>query len=319
MAQVICIGEILFDLLADQLGKELSDVNSWTAYPGGAPANVACGLVKLGISSAFIGCIGNDNAGAELKQLLGEVGVNIDGVQSHPTAPTRQVYVTRSLTGERTFAGFGEISTTEFADAQFNADLLSSSLFKEAQYLVTGTLGLAYTGSFQGMMKAVELAKQHKVKIFLDINWRPVFWDESQDPKTIITPLLQSADIIKCSDEEAQWLFNTEEPRQIEQYCPQARGILVTAGEKGCTYKIGDLEGHQEVFEVKSTDTTGAGDSFVAGFLAQCCHMGDRIFDDPTLAKQAIRYASAVGALTTTQPGAIASQPTAEEVNKFLR
>lgn len=318
MTQVICIGEILFDLLADQLGQELNNVTSWTAYPGGAPANVACGLVKLGISSAFVGCVGKDQAGEELKQLLADIGVNIDEVQSAPTAPTRQVYVTRALSGERTFAGFGDIPTTEFADTQFSSDLLSPTLFQAAQYLVTGTLGLAYEGSFQGIMKALELAKQDQVKIFLDVNWRPVFWHDGQDPKALITPLLQSADIVKCSDEEAQWLFKTEDPSQIKQHCPQAKAILVTAGEKGCTYKIGALEGHQDVFEVKSTDTTGAGDSFVAGFLAQCCRVGDRIFTDPTLAKQAIRYASAVGALTTTQPGAIASQPTAQEVEKFF-
>ena len=68
--QIICIGEVLFDCLADQLGKELKDVISWTAYPGGAPANVACGLVKLGVSAAFLCCVGRDQAGDELIEIL---------------------------------------------------------------------------------------------------------------------------------------------------------------------------------------------------------------------------------------------------------
>ena len=99
--KILCIGEILFDCLADQLGKELNEVTSWIAYPGGAPANVACGLIKLGISAAFIGCVGKDKPGDELVKILDKIGVNSTGIQRHTNAPTRQVYVTRSLTGER--------------------------------------------------------------------------------------------------------------------------------------------------------------------------------------------------------------------------
>jgi fructokinase len=275
-------------------------------------------LVKLGTSAAFMGCVGQDSAGKDLISLLQAIGVNIEGIQLHPTAPTRQVYVTRSLEGERHFAGFGEISSTEFADTQFNADLLPISLFKDAEYFVTGTLGLAYEGSRQGIIRGIELAKQYKVKIFVDINWRPVFWDDSQDPKALITNILQAADVIKCSDEEAQWLFNTQDPAEIKQICPKTQGILVTAGEKGCSYQLGDIKGHQEVFSVDSKDTTGAGDSFVAGFLDQCCRMGDRCLTEASTVEQVIRYASAVGALTTTQAGAIAAQPTAGEVKTFL-
>ena len=62
-AKVICLGEILFDCLADELGKSVSEVTSWTSYPGGAPANVASALTKLGTSSAFIGCVGQDDPG----------------------------------------------------------------------------------------------------------------------------------------------------------------------------------------------------------------------------------------------------------------
>ena len=86
--RVICLGEILYDLLADQPGQPLEKVESWTAYPGGAPANVACALVKLGTPSAFVGCVGQDEPGNALSELLQEVGVDTTGIQHHPTAPT---------------------------------------------------------------------------------------------------------------------------------------------------------------------------------------------------------------------------------------
>ncbi|TRT90139.1 MAG: carbohydrate kinase, partial [Microcystis aeruginosa Ma_AC_P_19900807_S299] len=96
---VICLGEILYDLIADQSDRSVEQVTSWTTYAGGAPANVACGLRKLGINSAFIGCVGKDQAGEQLIALLDALGVDTTGVQYHPPLPTRQVYVTRDAGG----------------------------------------------------------------------------------------------------------------------------------------------------------------------------------------------------------------------------
>ena len=99
---VICLGEALIDLLANQSGVPLEQVTDWTPYPGGAPTNVACGLVKLGTPTALISCLGQDYFETDLADLLDEVGIDITGLQYHPTAPTRQIYVTRSSDGDRT-------------------------------------------------------------------------------------------------------------------------------------------------------------------------------------------------------------------------
>jgi fructokinase len=315
---ILCLGEILFDCLADQAGRELERVESWTPYPGGAPANVACGLVKLGTAAGFIGCVGQDRAGDDLVALLETVGVDTSGVQRHATAPTRQVYVTRSETGERHFAGFGKIATTDFADTRLSGDRLPETLFASADYLVIGTLELAYPQSRQAIYRALELAKQYQVKVFVDINWRPVFWLDLEAAPPLILEVLKQADLIKCSDDEAQWLFKTDDPVEIAQELETVPGVLVTAGERGCSYRLAENSGKVSVFKVNVIDTTGAGDSFVAGFLHQCCQQGEKMFQNPETAREAVIYASAVGALTTTQPGAIAAQPTASEVKEFL-
>lgn len=317
--RVICLGEILFDLLADQPDLPLEEVRSWTAYPGGAPANVACGLVKLGIPSAFIGCVGQDPSGKELVSVLEDEGVNIAGIQRHPIAPTRKVYVTRTASGERNFAGFGDTSTEEFADVYLDADKLPESLFIEADFLVTGTLELAYPESRKAIYRALELAQKHQVQVLIDINWREVFWLNLEASRPLILDILKQGKIIKCSQEDGQWLFNTANPLEICQYLPDYPGVLVTAGEQGCTFRLGDYLDHLDVFPVNSVDATGAGDSFVAGFLHQCCQYGDEIFQDQSLGKKAVIYASAAGALTTIKPGAIAAQPTAQEVESFLQ
>ncbi|MBD2302969.1 carbohydrate kinase [Nostoc sp. FACHB-87] len=316
--RVLCLGEILFDCLADQLGLKLEEVQSWTPYPGGAPANVACALVKLGTSAGFVGSVGEDEPGNELVQLLQEVGVDITGVQRHPTAPTRQVYVVRDLAGDRSFAGFGQYDTSEFADTRLQAKQLPTALFQEAEFLVLGTLELAYPDSEQAVYRALDLAEQFDLKIVLDVNWRPVFWHDQNIARQKIQDTFKRIDFLKLSKEEAEWLFDTADAGAITYRLDSVEGVLITDGDKGCAYCLSGNEGILPSFPVKVADTTGAGDSFLAGFIHQLSQHGIKKLEDAETAKRIVTYASAVGALTTIKPGAIASQPTAAEVEAFL-
>lgn len=315
---VLCLGEILFDLLADQVGRSLEQVESWTPYPGGAPANVACALVKLGTPAGFIGCVGKDKAGDELVQLLQKVGVDIAGVQRQASAPTRQVYVVRSESGDRSFAGFVNHDTTEFADTRLQASQLPVQLFEAADFLVLGTLELAYPDSRSAVLRALELAEQYDLKILLDVNWRPVFWPNPDTARQTIQEIFKHIDFLKVSSEEAEWLFDTTDPGAINYRLGSVEGVVVTAGEQGCTYCLSENEGKLPAFSIPVVDTTGAGDGFAAGFIHQLLQLGIHSLADPETAKRVITYANAAGALTTMKPGAIAAQPTTAEVDAFL-
>ena len=317
--RVLCLGEILFDCLADQLGRSLEQVESWTPYPGGAPANVACALVKLGTSSGFVGCVGEDEPGNTLVKLLQDIGVDTTGIQRHSTAPTRQVYVVRSEKGDREFAGFGELNTAEFADAYLQASKLRESLFEDADFLVLGTLELAYPQTREAIFKALQFAEQYDVKILLDVNWRPMFWPDTSAAKPLIQDVLKKVDFLKIAKEEAELLFNITDAGAITHRLGSVEGVLVTDGDKGCNYCLSDHEDKLPAFQMDVKDTTGAGDGFVAGFIHQLCQHGLKCLATPEAAKNVVKYASAVGALTTTKPGAIAAQPTASEVEAFLK
>jgi fructokinase len=317
-SHVLCLGEILFDCLADQLGRSLEQVESWTPYPGGAPANVACALIKLGTSAGFVGCVGQDEPGDALVQLLQDVGVDVTGVQRHPTAPTRQVYVVRTESGDRVFAGFGNRDTTEFADTHLQAKQLPIQMFEAADFLVLGTLELAYPNSREAIVRALQLAEQYDVKIVLDVNWRPIFWPNPDIARQTIQQLFKRIDFLKLSEEEAEWLFDTTDPGAITYRLNAVEGVLVSAGEQGCAYCLSENEGKLPAFSVPVVDTTGAGDSFLAGFIHQLSHLGIQSLVDPKTARKVVTYASAAGALTTMKPGAIASQPTAAQVEAFL-
>ena len=316
---ILCLGEILFDLLADQIGRSLDRVESWTAYPGGAPANVACALTKLGSTSGFIGCIGEDEPGNQLIQVLQASGVDVSGVQRHKTAPTRQVYVVRTEARDRIFAGFGDLDTTEFADTQLQADKLPEKLFAGADFLVLGTIALAYPHSQTSVYRALQLAEQYNIKVVLDVNWRSVFWQQDLDTaRRIIHKIFNKIDFLKLSKEEAQLLFDTTDPGAITYRVESLEGVVITDGENGCSYCLSENEGKVPAFCIPVIDTTGAGDSFVAGFVHQLAQLGISNLGDPAIAKKVVTYASAAGALTTLKPGAIASQPTAAEIEAFL-
>ena len=316
--KVICLGEILFDCLADELGKSVSEVTSWTPYPGGAPANVACALAKLGTPSAFIGCVGKDPQGEQLVRLLESIGVDISGIQYDEQTPTRKVYVTRSQQGDRTFAGFGERQADRFADAYLTKDLLPTELFQEAEYLVLGTLELAYPQTRTAVFRALELAVEHHVKVVLDVNWRPMFWLDRDEALPLIKQLWQYVDFLKLAQEEAQWLFNTADAVEIGDRLASIEGVLVSNGDAQVSYCLRENKGTVEPIKVIVKDTTGAGDAFLAGFIHQLCRHGIEQLSNPQTAAEIVRYACAVGGLTTTKLGAIAAQPNPDEIDALL-
>ncbi len=325
---VICLGEALIDLLANQSGVPLEQVTDWTPYPGGAPTNVACGLVKLGTPTALISCLGQDDVGTEFTRLLTAIGVDQTGLQYHPTAPTRQIYVTRSIDGDRSFAGFiNNLDSDKFADTYLAAELIPEFLFNNAKFLAIGTISLATPISYAATYRALELARKNRVRVLVDVNWRDKFWDDIDRAKSVILTVLNQADLVKMAKEEAEWLFDLPESgslqaidlQVIQQQLPNSQGIFLTDGSEGCKYLLNNLTGFVPAFKVPVIDTTGAGDSFVSALIHQLSQQDIlKIQDNETIVK-IVRYASAAGAITTLKAGAIDAQPTDAEVIKFLK
>ena len=312
VSPVACLGEILVDSFW------LKDQEKKVSLPGGAPANVACGLAKLGTSVEFIGAVGVDAWGQALARLLSDLRVGSRGLQHHPTAPTREVYVLTDASGERSFAGFSLPDPAGFADAHLICDRIDPNLFSGTKYLVLGTLGLAYPQTRASILQAVEWIHKQKGRVVLDVNWRPMFWENPAQAMGLVMDLLKHVSFLKLSDTEAQWLLDTTDPVAIAAQRPYLEGVMVTAGAAGCRYYLGSYSGYVPGFDVDVEDTTGAGDAFVAGFLHQLCTRGRSCLLDADCAHEVVRYASAVAALTTTRAGAIAGQPTPREVDAFL-
>ncbi|MBD2113736.1 MULTISPECIES: carbohydrate kinase family protein [Cyanophyceae] len=314
---VICLGECLVDRLFEVGETPGAASSQGTDYPGGAPANVAAAIAKLGTPTRLVSALGEDDLGDWLIEVLQEQGVACQ-IQRVADMPTRTVLVQRDETGDRQFIGFSAPDPAAFADAYLTPDWIDTVDFSGVKYKVMGTLGLAYPTTASAMERARDKAQQAGAKIVIDLNWRPVFWPEVELAPPKIREFLQIADLLKLSKEEAQWLLDTDSAAEICQQFPQCEAVLLTDGGNGSTCATKQHSVSLPAFDVSSKDTTGAGDAFLAGILHQLCQRGWNVWQDPAEIKAVLRYASAVGALTTLKPGAIAAQPTPQEVDAFL-
>lgn len=309
--RVLCVGEALLDRFV------VAGSTAAAAYPGGAPANVACGLAKLGTPVAWVGCLGQDDAGQQLLGQLSQVGVDVSGAVRHSVAPTRVVDLELKA-GERQFLGF-DGAVDGFADARLQASDLPEALFRAADYLVIGSNALAYPDSAAALQRAVELANDYFLKIVLDVNWRPIFWTNPETAKPLIEQLAQQVDFLKLSESDAQWLYGKVEPNRILAEVEQLEAVFVTAGAAGTRYALATgAQGQVPAFCMPVRDTTGAGDAFVAGLVHQLASHRLQELNDDGAAVEVIRYANAAGSLATTGLGAIAPQASDAEIQAFL-
>lgn len=314
--RVLCFGELLFDQWIEPSAVQAAGAEP---LPGGAPANVAMGLTKLGTAAGLLGCVGTDDRGQALAHYLEAQGVNLQGLQRHSSAPTRLVEIAAGAGEEPVFVGFGGGDPASFADAQIDAAALPQALFADADYLVLGTLPLAYDASAAALERALELADEFYVKLVLDVNWRSPFWPNPDLARPKIEALLNRVDFVKLTQAEANWLFGTTAPEVILQRLDHLEGVVVTAGLEGADYAFcSGVAGHSSGFRAAVQDTLGAGDAFVAGLVHWLTHHSLIKLQDEGFVAEAMRYANAAGCLATQRAGAMAALASDAEIQAFL-
>ncbi|WP_353292033.1 carbohydrate kinase [Synechococcus sp. M16CYN] len=308
---ILCLGEALVDRLGP-LGGDPSQDRPVNDQLGGAPANVACGLARLGTPVVFAGRLGLDPIGDAFCQLFDERHIDTTCLQRDQQRPSRIVLVRRSLKGERLFQGFINNWGLGFAD-----QALTKQALPRVSWLLIGTIPLASPASASALRAALQEMRCRDTAIALDVNWRPTFWNTTADPAagpqpeqiSLISPLLQQASLIKLAREEALWFFSTDRPTVISRALPRHPDVVVTDGAKPIHWFLNGVTGMQPAFRPKQVvDTTGAGDAFMAGLL-------HRWQSPPT---ERVRFAAACGALVCGGTGAIDPQPTDNEVGLFL-
>lgn len=292
MAEITCIGNILVDIIGGPLDVfpnpgQSTRIKKLNICAGGCGANTAVALARLGVSTRVVSKVGQDMFGEYLKRLLASEKVIIDGISESQDFHTSGTMVIVNSTGERTFIyypGTNEIFTIK--DIDFN--LLNDSKVIH----IAGTFAM---DSFDGLQttQALKRFKQMGKITSLDTSWDPTGrWLE------VIEESLPYIDIFMPSLNEAKKLSGFEDPGKIGEHFRIQYGIptvIIKLGQQGSYAVSGDERLFMPSFEVECIDTTGAGDSFVAGFLAAKL----RGFD----LKTSLKVANAAGALCVEKVG----------------
>lgn len=304
---VVAMGELLIDFVAQESGVTVGEASGFQKAPGGAPANVAVAVARLGAPSAFIGQVGDDPFGHYLADVLEAEGVDVTGLRYSDKARTMLAFVSLAADGERSFQFYRHPSANMLMTPQDVAD----DIIDKYEIFHFGSITLIDEPERSATLAAVQYAQEHGMRISYDPNLRLALWPDEDAARAGLLSGFEYAHIVKLSEEEVEFLTGGFDPRAL--WRDQTEIIVVTAGAAGATLYTRDAQYHQPGYRVTAVDTTGAGDSFVAALLVSLIEMGDNPDYDALL-----RFANAVGAITTTERGAIPALPTREQAQALL-
>lgn len=313
MKNVFCIGELLIDFVAEKQGSNLSKANDFTKKAGGAPANVASAIAKLGGKSFFIGCVGKDPFGTFLINTLTEGQVDVSLAQRCDTFTTL-AFVSLAENGERDFV------FSRGADKELTYDSRLKNLFKD-QIVHFGAATSFLGGNLE---EAYSLYLQEAITnnsfISFDPNFRADLWKRTESifvQKCI--PFIENSHLCKFSLEEAQLISGKENLEEACSFLHQlgTKIITVTLGGEGTYVSTPGIKIIIPSIKVDPIDTTGAGDAFIGCLLKQIAQTTDldTLMVPSGPLENMVEQANKAGAITTTNYGAIESLPTQEQIN----
>ncbi len=312
---ITCLGEGFVDFISTKNGVSLSAAPGFAKRAGGACANVAAGVAKLGVGSAFAGNVGDDSFGHFLRNELAKAGVDVAGIRFDRMHKTRLAFVSLAKSGERDF----EFRGHHPADEHLNLRNVQINKLARSAIVHIGSFLLLREPSRSTAMRVAAALIQKKCMISFDPNLRLSLWNSRSEARRLNLAMAAQATILRLNQEEALFLAGRKNidsaVRELSALGPSI--VVATMGKEGCYVRTGKGSTYVKGFKVRSIDTTGCGDAFFAAFLAA-------IAKNPStpipleLLYSMCRYANAAGALTATKLGAMAAMPTARQVDKFL-
>lgn len=314
MKDFISIGEILIDLTPADGGKD-----DYHPHPGGAPANVACVMARLGNSSAFVGKVGDDAFGKLCVRTVAQCGVDTAYIPVDLRHPTTLAVVSLDETGNRSF-GFYRDNT---ADVNLSREDIEGVPFGDYKVFHFGSLSLTAQPSHDTLFAALDKAKAGGCLISYDPNLRMGLWDNAENARQSLRKMMPYAHILKISEEEGDFLFGETEDAPLfaairrEYAIPM---ILYTKAEKGSVCSFGGTVCESKAYRVNAVDTTGAGDAFLGGFLHCLLEKGldPRNEISPEDIRSLLDFGNATGSIVTRKKGAIPAIPGLGEVQEWL-
>lgn len=313
---VTALGELLIDFTESGVtsqGNPLLEAN-----PGGAPCNVLAMLQRLGKKTAFIGKVGKDMFGRQLKAAVEQSGIDTRNLVLDDKVNTTLAFVHTDADGDRDFSFYRDPG----ADMMLTKNEVREDLIQASRVFHFGTLSSTHEGVREATYYAIDAAKKAGCLISFDPNLRPPLWKSLQDARAEIEYGLTKCDVLKISDNEVEFLCGTSDyDKGASLICKKydIPLILITLGREGSRAYYGDIKVEQPSFFQKNViETTGAGDAFcgcVLNYILEhgLCHLTK---EDLT---QMTTVANAAASLVTTKKGALKAMPTVEEIYGLIK
>lgn len=315
MRRVYTIGELLIDFFPNEIGVPLKEVSGFTKQPGGAPANVAVTVSRLGGKASFIGKLGQDAFGDYLADVLEQNQVDSSHLFRTAEANTALAFVSLQENGEREFSFYRNPS----ADMLLDKEELRNVVFTSEDILHFCSVDLIEAPVKYAHLEALEKMKQAGGTVVFDPNVRLNLWPDPEMLKRTVQEFLPYADILKISDDELAFITGLDSQEAgIAQLLEAGPTMLIyTKGGDGADIYFKGEQASVAGIRVKAVDTTGAGDSFIGAFLYQIAQQTE--WQDCSLdqIREMGVFANRVAALVTTRPGGMQSIPTLQEVQNL--
>lgn len=314
---VTALGELLIDFTENGISPQGNPL--FEANPGGAPCNVLAMLAKLGHKTAFIGKVGKDFFGTQLKDAIQEVGICADCLCMDEEVHTTLALVHTFPDGDRDFSFYRNPG----ADMMLTEEEVPEDLITGSRIFHFGTLSMTHEGVRAATKKALDIAKENHVTISFDPNLRPPLWKSLEEAKEQVLYGLRYCDVLKISDNEIEWLTGKEDYTDgvgwIKERFPEIKLILVSMGKDGSRAYYGDmLVEAAACINEKTIETTGAGDTFCGCVLHYILEHGFENLTEENL-KEMLRFANSAASLITTKKGALRVMPEKEEIIGKMR
>jgi len=305
MSSILTTGELLIDFTPVQIEGYH---NLICPNPGGAPANVAVQVARLGESAGFIGKVGKDDFGTQLIECLQENNVSTKNLIVDDDFRTTLAFVQLDKHGDRSFTFYRNPG----ADTQLHLSEIDFSEVEECSILHFGSLSLTNDPSKTTTLEMVKKAREMGKLISYDPNWRPALWKSEEAGVAAMKLGFPLCHILKISVEELALLTGTDSIKEgtAALHDLGIRLIVVTLGPDGCVCSFDGNIVHQPTFDTKVVDTTGSGDSFWGAFLTMLVKHGYKTVDslDKLTIEELIefcRFANGAGSITAARPGGI--------------
>ena len=310
MKKVLCPGEALIDFVSNEHGKTLKDTGGFIRKAGGAPANVAAAISKLGADAYFCGTVGDDFFGEFLEETFKKNNINTEMMIKLKDKSTTLAFVSLKEDGDRDFKFMRNAdSDLTFDEIKNNLDQFDLFHFGSATAFLEGELKNTY-------YKLKDYALKNNKIITFDANYRDALFCEDKD--TVVScckDFIKDSKIVKLSDEEACLISGMENIEEAAKYIIDlgCENLIITLGKKGALLTTKEKQILIPTNEMKMVDATGAGDAFIGAVIAQVLNTPNKSIED------IIKTANLVGGITTTRIGALESIPTWDEVEQYSK